>query len=109
VILTPEQESLYIADLEKQGVTQVRSDIEHGRISPQYVNLGSKWLSGKEREAERRNEASRAEQTGLMRRTTEATERQATQARRANITAIIALVIAGVSLIVSIVGTWRAR
>ncbi len=103
--LTPEQERLYIADLEKMGVTQVRSDRDHGRISPGFVNLASAWLSGKERQAERRKEASQAEQTEFLRRTTEATERQAIQARRANITAIWAIGIAGLSMIVTNIGS----
>jgi hypothetical protein len=38
VALTPEDERSYIAGLENQGVTQVRSDIEHGRSPPRYVH-----------------------------------------------------------------------
>jgi hypothetical protein len=47
VALTPEQERLYVIELEKMGETQVRSDSEHGRISPGYVHLASRWLAGK--------------------------------------------------------------
>ena len=106
--LTPEQERLYVIELEKMGETQVRSDSEHGRISPGYVHLASRWLAGKEREAKEREEASRAEQIKLMRR-------QAAAAERANTRATIAILIASASVIVTLIstigsriGTWKA-
>ena len=104
--LTPEQESLHIAELEKRGVTQVRSELEHGKISPRFAQLTSEWLSGKEREDKRRVEASQAEQTDFIRRTTEATECLAIQARRANFRATWAIVIAVLSMAMSGVGIW---
>jgi hypothetical protein len=66
------------------------------------VFLATQWLSDKDREAESRAKAFLAEQTDLMRRATEVTERQAIQARRANIAAVCAIVIAVLSLLVSL-------
>jgi hypothetical protein len=104
VALTPEQERLYIIELEKMGETQVRSDADHGKISPAFVYLATRWLSDKEREAKRRAEASQAEQLELTRRASEAAERQAAAAERANTRATIALVIAIASMLVTIAG-----
>lgn len=102
--LSPEQERLFIADLERRGVSQVRHDLDHGAISSAFVYLTSQWLSGKEREEERRKEASISAQIEEMRRASVAAERQATAAERANMRATIALIIAIASMIITIVG-----
>ena len=106
--LTPEQERLFVIELEKKGETQVRSDSEHGKISPAFVHLASTWLAGKEREAKEREGTAKAEQIELMRR-------QAAAAERANTRATIAILIASASVIVtligtigSLIGTWKA-
>ena len=39
--LTQDQERDFIAQLEQRGEAQVRSDVEHGRISPGFVHLAS--------------------------------------------------------------------
>jgi len=103
--LTPEQEREFIDDLERLGVTQVRSDVDHGRVSPALVHTAVKWLSGKERETEERREASNSAQIDLMRRAADAAEVQALEARRANINAKRALRIAIISIIVSAIGS----
>jgi hypothetical protein len=103
VSLTPDQEREWIIQLVKMGPTQARSDMDHGRISPAYVSLTAEWLADREREAERRSEASQSEQIELMRRASAAAERQARAAERANTRATVALVIAIVSMIVTVI------
>jgi hypothetical protein len=103
VDLTPEQEWEYFAGLDERGVTQVRFELEHGQIPPRFVHLASKWLSDKEREAKDRAE----EQMEVMNVIPAAAERQATAAEKANTRANIALLIAAVSLIVSIIGLFK--
>lgn len=123
--LTPEQEWLWRAELEKLSVAQVRSDLEHNKISSAYVHVTSQWLADKDREAESREAASRREQMEIARaaaaeaarasvaaeraslaveRQAKAAERQATAAERANRRATIALVIAIISMIVTVSG-----
>jgi hypothetical protein len=109
VALTPEQERAYFAELEQVGESNVRSEMDHGRISPALVHLASRWLADKERQ----REASKASQIEIMRRSSEAAERasaaaerQATAAERANTRATIALAIAIVSMIVSVISIW---
>lgn len=106
VALTPDQENQFIRDLEERGQEQVRSDLDHGKISPSVTYVASRWLAEREREAERRREASNSEQIELMRRASAAAEAQATEARRANTRATIALVMAIISIIVSAIGIW---
>jgi len=48
----PQQEEEWIKQLEAMDITTVRDNLNHNKISPQYVNVTSKWLSAKEREAE---------------------------------------------------------
>lgn len=98
--LTPEQEREYIAQLDKLSVTQIRSDLDNGKIPLAYVHVASTWLSDKEREAERQREVSQSEQMDLMRR-------QAKAAERANTWSTIAIIIATVSLIVSIFSPFK--
>jgi hypothetical protein len=104
--MTPEQKAAYFTQLENSGRERVKSDLDHGRIPPGFVNPASEWLASKEAEAERRQEASQAEQMSLMRRASEAAEAQASEARRANTRATIALVIAIISITVSAIGIW---
>jgi hypothetical protein len=105
--LTPEQEHLWIAELEKMGETQARSNLEGGKISAQYVHLTSTWLSGREREAKHREEALQSEKMELMRRDSAAAERQAQAAERANKRATLAILIAVVSLIVAVISLFK--
>jgi hypothetical protein len=107
----PQQEEEWIKQLEAMDITTVRDNLNHNKISPQYVNVTSKWLSAKEREAEARRESSNSSQIDLMRRASEAAERassaaerQALAAERANKRATIALAIAIISIIITIVG-----
>jgi hypothetical protein len=129
--LTPDQERAYIADLKQTGRTQVRSDLDHGRISPALVYIASKWLAEEEREDERRREAFNSEQAeaaaraataaeraaAAAERASAATDRQAaaaeraaTAAERANIRATIALIIAIISIVATVImasiGIW---
>ena len=104
--MNPEAERQFIAELEKQGETRVRDNLAHGHIAPAWGHVASTWLSEKERESERRREASNSEQIDLMRRASTAAERQAIAAERANTRATIALVIAILSMIVSAIGIW---
>ena len=117
MVLTEDQERAYVAELERMGPTQVRSDLDHGRVSPAFVFLASSWLSNKEKEAERQREALSSEQIELTRRASEAAERastaaeraaaanerQAVAAERANTRAALALVIATISMMISMV------
>lgn len=118
--LNADQEAQYLAELETRGKTQVRSDLDHGSISPAFVFLTAQWLAGKERDEERRREASSSAQIELARaaateaarasaaaeRSAAAAERQATAAERANMRATIALVIAIASIIITAVSIW---
>jgi len=104
--LTPDQEREYIARLEEMGVSQVRSELERGKISPHLMHLTSTWLSAKGKEAEERIETSSSAQMELARQASAAAERAATaaelqaiEARRANRRATVALVIAIISII----------
>jgi hypothetical protein len=103
---TPLQEREWIARLEEMGPTQVRKLLDIHEISDGYVFVTSQWLAGKDRELEAKEAASKAEQMSLMRRASTAAELQATEARRANTRATIALVIAIISIIVSAIGIW---
>jgi hypothetical protein len=96
---TPEQERLWIAELDKRSVEQVRRMRAQAEIPQAFVFATEQWLSEKEREAEHRSEASNSEQIALARRASEAAERQAAAAERANTRATIALIIAIVSII----------
>lgn len=122
--LTPEQEHEIGASWEKIGATQVRSDLDHGRLSPALFNLATRWLSEKERESERRREAFNSEQIEIARTASlaaeraataaelaaAAAERQAVAAERANTRATIALIIAMISIVATIImaaiGIW---
>ena len=101
--LNPEQEREYVAGLDEKGVVQVRFELEHGQIPPTLMHLASKWLSEKEREAKDRAE----EQMEVMNVIPATAERQATAAEQANTRANIALLIAVVSLIVSIFSLFK--
>jgi hypothetical protein len=83
VSLTPDQERELRAHWEKQGPTQVRSDLDHGRIAPALFNVASTWLSEKEHEADRRREAFNFEQIEIARAASRAAERAATAAENA--------------------------
>ena len=118
--MTEEEKARYIAQLETLGTTQVRSDLEHGGISPELTFLTIHWLSQKEREAESRREASSSAQIELARlaaaeasrasaaaeRSAGAAERQAKAAETANTRATIALAIAIISIIFTIISIW---
>ncbi len=104
--LTPEQERLFSDQLAEMGETQVKSDLDRGKISPAYVFFASKWLSDREREAKRWRDASQAAQLELIRRASAAAERQAIATERANTRATIALVIAITAMAVTIVDIW---
>jgi hypothetical protein len=114
--LTPDQEREYIARLEATGVSSVRSDFAAGKIQPHLIHLTATWLSGKEKQAEARREASNAEQMDIARRALEAAERaaseaerQANAAERANTKATIALIIAIVSVVATAINTWMTH
>jgi hypothetical protein len=102
--LTPEQEKDWRAQLEQAGVSNMREEFNQGRIQSAYHNLTSRWLAEKEREENSRKDASIVEQIELMRRASAAAERQAMAAERANTRATIALKIAIVSAIITIIG-----
>jgi len=103
--LNPDQERAYIAELERMGPSQVRSDLDHGRISPAIAHIASQWLAERERDAEHRQ----AEQAEVMRRATIAAERQAAAVEGANKKANLAIVISVISIIATIVGIWIAH
>lgn len=111
--LNPDAERSYISELERLGETQVRSDYDHGRIPPGFMYLAANWLGERKRASERRREASNSEQIELMRRAASAAEVQATEARRANTKATIALIIAIaspiVSTIIAAIGIWMTH
>jgi hypothetical protein len=118
--LNPEQERLFREQLEKMGETQVRSDLDHGRISNACVFVACEWLSERERESKRRREAIESDQIAIAReasaaaqrasdaaeRAASAAERQAIAAERANTRATIALTIAILAMIVTAIGIW---
>jgi hypothetical protein len=103
VALTLEQERLYLEDLEKRGESQVRSELEHGKISPGFVHLTSTWLAGKEREVAAKKLALETQQMRLLERSATATEKQASEAQRANTRATWALALSIISLLVTII------
>jgi hypothetical protein len=107
--LTPDQEEQHRAGMEQAGVTNVREDLKQGRIPPAYRYSASRWLAEKEREENLRRDASISEQMELMRRASSAAERQAIAAERANTRATIALVIAIISMAVTIAGIWTTH
>jgi hypothetical protein len=118
--LTPKQESLWTAELEKMGVSQVRAALDRNEIQSAYVHFSFQWLAGKDREADARKEASTSTQIEIARRASEAAERAATaaeqqarEATRTNMRATIALVIAILSMIVTAIGIglplWEAH
>jgi thioredoxin-like negative regulator of GroEL len=110
VALTQDQERQYFDELERMGETQVRSDLDHGRVSPAYVYLASQWLSEKEREAKGQKQASLTEQMEHLRRAADAAERQAAATEQANTRATLALVISIASMAVTtIVALWVAH
>jgi hypothetical protein len=125
--LSPHQESLWRASLEKLGVAQVRSALDRDKIQPAYVHLTSQWLAEKDREAEAQERALELEQTEIAQATAAeagrasaaaekasvaadqqatAAERQAIATERANTRATIALIIAIISMIVTLIGIW---
>jgi hypothetical protein len=106
VALIQDQEREYIAQLEQRGERQVRYELEHGLIPPAQVHLTTQWLSRKEREAKSQREISQFEQIELMRRASDAAERQAAAAEQANRKATIALWISVGSLIVAFISIW---
>jgi phage terminase Nu1 subunit (DNA packaging protein) len=120
--LTPDQEREYLAELERMGVSLVRSDLEQGKIPPHWLNLTATWLSTKDREAEARRAASSVEQMELMRTATEAAERasaaaersaaaaekQASASERANTRSTIAIIIAIISAVAAAFNIWMA-
>jgi len=86
------------------GETQARFILENNKISPvQLVPLTSVWLAEKERKAKLQEEARQSEQMELMRRDSAAIERQARAAERANTRATVAIWVAVISAIISIV------
>jgi hypothetical protein len=103
---TPEQERQWIAKLEEMGPTQVRRLLDRHEISNGFVFISAQWLADRDRKAESREEASKAEQMALMRRASIAAESQASEARRANTRATIALIMAIISIAVSTIGIW---
>jgi hypothetical protein len=108
VSLTPEQEHLWVIELEKMGETQVRSDLERGKISPGYFHLASRWLAEKEREAKADEKASRAKQIELMQRQATAAERANTRASIAIGIAVASALVTAIGTIVTVVATWKA-
>jgi Flp pilus assembly protein TadB len=120
VTITAEQERQFIADLERRGETQVRSDLEHGRIAEPFHDIVHRWLSERERSREATQSlqteaairasaaaeraASASERSSVAsERSAAAAERQAREAERANKRATIAIIIAIASLIISTV------
>jgi hypothetical protein len=106
VALTKAQEDQWFAELETMGRERVRASLDHGTISAPLVSLAWDWLSKKEAEEKRRQEASISAQVAEMRRASAAAERQAVAAERANTRATIALVIAIISIAVSAISIW---
>jgi hypothetical protein len=111
--LTPDQEREYLAELDRMGVSLVRSEFERKQIPPHLLQLTGTWLSAKDREAEARRAASGTEQIELMRiasqaaeRATAAAERQATASEKANTRATLALIIASISFVATVIGIW---
>ena len=101
--LTPEQEAEWFKQLDQTDPISIRENLKQGLISSGYVNATYRYLAGKDREERERIDASNSAQIALMRRASEAAERQATAAERANTRATIALVIAIISMIISAV------
>jgi hypothetical protein len=109
--LTDDQIRAYFAELEEVGPSQVRSDLDRGKISPALYHHVSKWLADKEREAELRSSAAREREASAAERAADAAERasaaaerQAEAAERANKTAKTALTIAIISIVITVIG-----
>jgi hypothetical protein len=120
----------FIAQLESMGVATARSNMERGEFSPNVVHLVSQWLGDKERESARRRSeeieiarfasaaaeraavaaeraASEAARTSTAaERQAGATERAAGAAERANTRATIAVIIAALSMIATLISIW---
>jgi cysteinyl-tRNA synthetase len=106
--------------LEKLGPAQIRLLLSNGGW-PNNLNIQAiEWLAEKDQESARLKDASQAEQAELAKeanaaasraasaaeRAAEAAERQAIAAEKANTRATIALAIAIVSIIATVVGIW---
>lgn len=102
--VTPEQEAATIRDFEKMGTAQVRDALQKGTMSLPLHNLAYRWLSDRERESERRSEASQAEQIEIARSARDAAwaARTAKTANKIAIAAAIAAVVAATASIISI-------
>jgi hypothetical protein len=110
---TPEQERDYVAQFDKFSNEQIRHELVHGFIQPEFKHALSLYLSKREIEsnsaqidtARRAAEAAERASTAAE-RAAAAAEQQAREARRANTRATIALAIAIISIIVSVIGMW---
>jgi hypothetical protein len=121
--LTPEQERLWRAELEKSSVAQIRSELERNTISSAYVHLTSQWLAEKDREAERKADSWASEARDLARSANEvaleansiardsasSARRSADAARRSNMIATLALIAAMVAIAISSIGLFFRR
>lgn len=100
--MTPEQEAGMIREFGKMGPTQLWERLKNGGISLPFHSLANRWLADKERESERRKEASQAEQIEIARSAAEAAWEAARAARNANKIATAAIVAAAIAIIISV-------
>jgi hypothetical protein len=95
-----EDERLWIAELDKKSVGQVKS--EQKEYPPRYAHITARWISERELESERQRIALQSEQIEL-------TRRQAAAAVGANRRATISLVVAALALVVAAINSWPIK
>ena len=95
-----EDERHWIAELDKKSVERVKSEQEN--YPPRYAHITARWISEKEKEAERQRIVFQSEQIEL-------TRRQAAAAIGANRRATISLIVAGLALFVTAINSWPIK
>ncbi len=92
---------LYYGDFERDGEEAVRNNLALGRYQNKKGALAREWIARKDQS---RNDASQAEQIAIARSAADAAWDAARAAKKANNRATIALLMAAISIAVSIIG-----
>jgi hypothetical protein len=95
-----EDERHWIAELDKKSLGRVKS--EEKNYPPRFVHITARWISEKDKEAERQRIAFQSEQIEL-------TRRQAAAAVGASRRATISLVVAALALFVAAINSWPIK
>lgn len=105
-----------IAAMANMGVAQLRTRIVAGQWPPHLIGTADRWLKQQDQESERVALASQSEQIEISRltkdaaiRASSAAERQAIAAEKANQRATIALALAAISIMMTIVSMFVGK